>query len=130
MSNFSSIGVSRCEIIRDPVSPAPLPPARRSRVQTDVMAAAEKARTEKAAQTTRKQVGRRATPQQVGKPAEQQEDLLPPNLAAALTAFERHLRAERSLSPHTVRAYLGDVTSLLDHAHQAGVQAPADLQAT
>jgi len=89
----------------------------------------EKARTEKAAQKTRKQVGRRATPQQVGKPAEQHEDLLPPNLAAALTAFERHLRAERSLSPHTVRAYLGDVSSLLGHAHQAGVQAPADLEA-
>jgi integrase/recombinase XerC len=94
------------------------------------MAAAEKAGTEKAAQKTKKQAGQRATPQQAGKPAAQNEDLLPPNLAAALTAFERHLRAERSLSPHTVRAYLGDVSSLLDHAHQAGVQAPADLQAT
>ena len=50
-------------------------------------------------------------------------------MAAALAAFERHLRAERSLSPHTVRAYLGDVSSLLEHAHRAGVQAPADLAA-
>src|SRR5215470_13853376 len=36
---------------------------------------------------------------------------LPPALAAALGAFERHLRSERSLSPHTVRAYIGDVSS-------------------
>jgi integrase/recombinase XerC len=51
-------------------------------------------------------------------------------MAAALAAFERHLRAERSLSPHTVRAYLGDVSSLLEHAHQAGVQAIDGLDAT
>src|SRR5271170_7771284 len=57
-------------------------------------------------------------------------DALPPRMAEALAAFERHLRAERSLSPHTVRAYLGDVSSLLEHAHQAGVQAPEGLQAT
>jgi integrase/recombinase XerC len=56
-------------------------------------------------------------------------DPLPPEMAAALAAFERHLRAERSLSPHTVRAYLGDVTSLLEHAHRAGVQAPDGLSA-
>ena len=55
---------------------------------------------------------------------------LPSELAAALAAFERHLRAERSLSPHTVRAYLSDVTALLAHAHAAGVQAPAALDAT
>jgi integrase/recombinase XerC len=51
-------------------------------------------------------------------------------MAEALAAFERHLRAERSLSPHTVRAYLGDVSSLLEHAHQAGVQAIDGLDAT
>jgi integrase/recombinase XerC len=55
---------------------------------------------------------------------------LPPRMAEALAAFERHLRAERSLSPHTVRAYLGDVSSLLKHAHQAGAQAPDDLDAS
>jgi integrase/recombinase XerC len=58
-----------------------------------------------------------------------QQDPLPPQLTAALAAFERHLRAERSLSPHTIRAYLGDVRSLLEHAHRAGVQAPDDLDA-
>jgi integrase/recombinase XerC len=58
------------------------------------------------------------------------QDSLPPEMAAALAAFERHLRAERSLSPHTVRAYLGDVSSLLEHAHRAGVQAPDGLNAT
>ena len=54
-------------------------------------------------------------------------DPLPPPMADALAAFERHLRAERSLSPHTVRAYVGDVSSLLEHARRGGVQAPGDL---
>jgi len=57
-------------------------------------------------------------------------ETLPPEMASALAAFERYLRAERSLSPHTVRAYLGDVSSLLEYAHRAGAQAPADLAAT
>jgi integrase/recombinase XerC len=37
-------------------------------------------------------------------------------LAALLGDYESHLRAERGLSAHSVRAYLGDVSSLLDHA--------------
>jgi site-specific recombinase XerD len=45
---------------------------------------------------------------------------LPPGLGRALTAFERHLTAERGLSQHTVRAYLGDVTALLQHVSRAG----------
>ena len=57
-------------------------------------------------------------------------DPLPPQMAESLAAFERHLRAERSLSAHTVRAYVGDVGSLLEHAHRAGVQAPGALAAT
>ncbi|MEV0233589.1 tyrosine recombinase XerC [Nonomuraea sp. NPDC050786] len=32
-----------------------------------------------------------------------------------MAEFGRHLRFERDLSPHTVRAYLADVTSLLEH---------------
>jgi integrase/recombinase XerC len=46
--------------------------------------------------------------------------------AAALHAFARHLHAERGLSPHTVRAYVGDVASLLDHAGRMG-RGPAEL---
>ncbi|WP_392542583.1 tyrosine recombinase XerC [Oryzobacter telluris] len=34
----------------------------------------------------------------------------------ALNAFERHLRAERGRSPHTVRAYVRDVDAFLDGA--------------
>jgi integrase/recombinase XerC len=37
-------------------------------------------------------------------------------LVALLGAYEVHLRAERALSAHSVRAYVGDVSSLLDHA--------------
>src|SRR5215472_16131472 len=48
----------------------------------------------------------------------------PDALATALTAFRRHIEAERGLSRHTVRAYLGDVSSLLEHAAGAGVTAP------
>ena len=44
-----------------------------------------------------------------------------------LAAFERHLAAERGLSPHTVRAYLGDITALLEHAAEAGCTTLADL---
>jgi integrase/recombinase XerC len=46
---------------------------------------------------------------------------LPAALASALTGFERHLGAERGLSPHTVRAYTGDVSALLEHARRADV---------
>ena len=52
---------------------------------------------------------------------------LPPSMVAPLAAFERYLRSERSLSPHTVRAYVGDVRSLLEHAARDGVQAPDGL---
>jgi integrase/recombinase XerC len=41
---------------------------------------------------------------------------LPGPLEATLADFGRHLAAERGLSAHTVRAYLGDVSSLLDYA--------------
>lgn len=37
-----------------------------------------------------------------------------PEADAVLGAFERHLRFERDLSGHTVRAYLGDVRALLE----------------
>ena len=51
-------------------------------------------------------------------------------MQAALDGFERHLAAERGLSPHTVRAYTGDVRSLLEHAAQGGITAPDGLDIT
>lgn len=54
-------------------------------------------------------------------PSDPRVDALPAAFDVAVQIFERHLRAERGLSPHTVRAYVGDVTSLLDHAGRMGV---------
>src|SRR5271169_557743 len=79
--------------------------------------------------TAAEKAGKNARKKVEEKKAAGQENQLSPEMAAALAAFERHLRAERSLSPHTVRAYLGDVSSLLEHAHRAGVQVPGDLAA-
>ena len=92
MSNFSSIGVSVYEIIHDYRVTCPFPVRRGSRVHTGDM----------------KEPGEPPGP-------------LPPAMAAALAAFERYLRSERSLSPHTVRAYAGDIRSLLEHARRQGV---------
>lgn len=44
-----------------------------------------------------------------------------------LAEYERHLISERDLTAHTVRAYLGDIASLLDHAGRLGIDNPADL---
>ena len=52
---------------------------------------------------------------------------LPPSLQGPLTAFERHLAAGRGLSPHTVRAYVGDVRSLLGHLTRCGITDIAEL---
>jgi integrase/recombinase XerC len=52
---------------------------------------------------------------------------LPPPLAAAQEAFARHLVLERGRSAHTVRAYAGDVGSLLEHASRRGVTDPGGL---
>lgn len=58
-----------------------------------------------------------------------------PDAAARLVDdYERHLRLERGLSKHTVRAYVGDVVSLLGFLHQIdGVKdeapAPTDVVA-
>ncbi len=45
---------------------------------------------------------------------------LPEPLARVLGDYERHLVSERDLAPHTVKAYVGDVAGLLDHAHRLG----------
>ncbi|MGH3365144.1 MAG: tyrosine recombinase XerC [Nocardioidaceae bacterium] len=41
-------------------------------------------------------------------------------MVAVLAAYERHLSSERDLTPHTVRAYMGDVSGMLEHAALLG----------
>ncbi|MGZ5366351.1 MAG: tyrosine recombinase XerC [Aeromicrobium sp.] len=45
----------------------------------------------------------------------------------ALADYEHHLRAERDLSVHSVRAYLTDLRGLAEHASKLGVDDPAQL---
>lgn len=47
--------------------------------------------------------------------------------SALLAAYEQHLRAERDLSVHSVRAYLADLSSLASHAGRLGIDDPAHL---
>jgi integrase/recombinase XerC len=55
------------------------------------------------------------------------EEPLSASLAATLAAFERYLKSERGLSPHTVRAYGGDLRSLFGHLMRCGITEIADL---
>jgi integrase/recombinase XerC len=55
---------------------------------------------------------------------------LPEAMRGAVDDFARYLAAERNRSEHTVRAYVGDVVSLLHHAATAGLGAPGDLTLT
>lgn len=50
-----------------------------------------------------------------------EEPGLPEPMVRLLGDYERHLVSERDLTPHTVRAYLGDIASLLDHCVRLGV---------
>jgi integrase/recombinase XerC len=52
---------------------------------------------------------------------------LPHRLREAVDEFGRHLARVENRSEHTVRAYLGDVVSLLHHAAADGCAEPADL---
>jgi integrase/recombinase XerC len=52
---------------------------------------------------------------------------VPPALGRAKEEFLGHLVNERARSPHTVRAYEGDLDSLLQHAARLGVAEPAEL---
>lgn len=60
-------------------------------------------------------------------PEVSEPDGLPEAFARLLGEYERHLVSERDLTAHTVRAYLGDISSLLDHAHRLGFADVAEL---
>ncbi len=55
------------------------------------------------------------------------DEELPQAFAAALVTFGEHLRDASGRSPHTVRAYLGDLASLFEHARRNHMTGPADL---
>lgn len=52
---------------------------------------------------------------------------LPDPMREAVDEFARHLGGVRNYSPHTVRAYVGDVVSLLDHAVRMSCAEPRQL---
>jgi integrase/recombinase XerC len=54
-------------------------------------------------------------------------ETLPPALDSARARFADHLRLERGLSPHTVRAYDGDVEGLLRHAARLRCEQVGDI---
>lgn len=45
-----------------------------------------------------------------------------------MAAFTRHLEVERTLSAHTVRAYCGDLESLLSHLESLGIENISNLE--
>jgi integrase/recombinase XerC len=57
-------------------------------------------------------------------------EALPPPLREAVDEFARHLARVDNRSTHTVRAYVADVVSLLDHAGRMGCTEPRDLDIT
>jgi integrase/recombinase XerC len=57
----------------------------------------------------------------------QMHEELPVAMRDAVDEFGRHLARVDNRSEHTVRAYVGDVISLLHHAAQTGNRTPADL---
>jgi integrase/recombinase XerC len=50
------------------------------------------------------------------------------NFEKLIAAFTRHLEVERSLSVHTIRAYLGDLESLLSHLETIGLTDISQLE--
>jgi integrase/recombinase XerC len=59
--------------------------------------------------------------------ADSGEATLPEAMARLLADYERHLASERNLTPHTVRAYVGDIHGLLDHAGRLGLGDVSEL---
>jgi integrase/recombinase XerC len=50
------------------------------------------------------------------------------NFEKLIASFTRHLEVERSLSVHTIRAYIGDLESLLNHLETIGVTDISQLE--
>lgn len=71
-----------------------------------------------------------ATPQARVAGTDGARQALPAALRAALTEFGLHLDAERALSRHTIRAYHGDIQSLLEYAWRYGIEDPGALDLT
>lgn len=61
-------------------------------------------------------------------PRAQPSEALPVAFADVLTAYERHISAERNLTAHTVRAYVSDISDLLEHARRSGAEQVADIE--
>lgn len=57
-------------------------------------------------------------------------EALPPAMREAVDEFARHLAGVENRSAHTVRGYVADVVSMLDHAARMGAAAPDDLDIT
>ncbi|MEU8260577.1 tyrosine recombinase XerC [Micromonospora sp. NPDC048999] len=57
-------------------------------------------------------------------------EALPPEMREAVDAFAEHLAGVRNRSAHTVRAYVTDLVSLLDHAARLGCAGPSELDLT
>lgn len=62
-----------------------------------------------------------------GKSTQGVYEALPPAMREAVDEFARHLASVENRSAHTVRAYVGDVVSLLDHASRMGCTSPGEL---
>jgi len=56
-----------------------------------------------------------------------ESDELPEAMAVVLGDYKRHLAIERDLAAHTVRAYLGDLASMLDHVARMGGRTVEDV---
>ncbi|WP_372735100.1 tyrosine recombinase XerC [Nocardioides sp.] len=67
------------------------------------------------------------TPEESRGSPESPDEGLPEAFARVLGDYERHLSSERDLTPHTVRAYLGDIGSLLGHLDRMGMKDLADI---
>ena len=61
-----------------------------------------------------------ASQEQAGPDPAANETALPESMAAVLADYRRHLVSERDLAPHTVRAYMGDLAGMLEHAARLG----------